>query len=98
MQDVARRHKMTEQEGYRKLSRDLEYLYIAETKRKHRIWFHKHKESSPRRVEDYNAGVLAERERIVDLIRAEYSDPEFDELGSFEFTEDIIDLIKESDE
>jgi hypothetical protein len=89
---------MTEQEGYKKLAKDLEYLYIAENKRKHRIWFHKHKESSPQRVKDYNAGVMAERERIVDLIRAEYSDSEFDELGSFEFTEDIIDLIEEQDE
>jgi len=89
---------MTEQEGYKKLPKDLEYLYIAETKRKPRIWFHKHKENSPQRLKDYNSGVMAERGRIVDLIRAEYSDPEFNELGSFEFTEDIIDLIMEADE
>jgi hypothetical protein len=89
---------MTKQEDYRKLAKDLEYLYIAENKREHRIWFHKHKENPPQRLEDYTAGVMAERERIVDLIRAEYSNPEFNELGSFEFTDDIIDLIKESDE
>jgi hypothetical protein len=39
-----------------------------------------------------------ERKRIVDLIRAEYNDSEFDELGSFEFTEDVIDLIEGQDE
>jgi len=35
-----------------------------------------------------------ERKRIVDLIRAEYNNSEFDELGSFEFTENIIDFIE----
>jgi len=42
--------------------------------------------------------VIAERKRIVDLIRAKYSNPEFDELGSFEFTENIIDLIMQQDD
>ena len=59
---------MTEHEGYRKLAKDLEYLYIAETRRKPRIWFHKHKKSSPQRVEDYNAGVMAERDRILESL------------------------------
>jgi hypothetical protein len=39
-----------------------------------------------------------ERKRIVDLIRAEYNNSEFDELGSFEFTENIIDFIEAQDE
>jgi hypothetical protein len=42
--------------------------------------------------------VIAERKRIVDLIRAKYSNPEFNELGSFEFTDDIIDLIMEQND
>jgi len=67
---------MTEQEGYRKLDKDLEYLYIAENKRKHRIWFHKHKENSPQRLEDYNAGAMAERDRIVTLLLNQKCDDE----------------------
>jgi hypothetical protein len=59
---------MTEQEGYRKLAKDLEYLYIAENKRKARTWFHRHKENMPQRLEDYNAGVMAERDRIINLL------------------------------
>jgi hypothetical protein len=59
---------MTEQEGYRKLAKNLEYLYIAETKRKARIWFHKHKENPPQRLEDYTAGVMLERDRIYQAI------------------------------
>ena len=67
---------MTEHEGYKKLAKDLDYLYIAETKSKARIWFHKHKENSPQRVKDYNAGVMEERDRIVDLLLSQKCDDE----------------------
>jgi NhaP-type Na+/H+ and K+/H+ antiporter len=37
---------------------------------------------------------IEERKRIIKLIRDEYTNLEYEELGSFEFTEDIVSLIE----
>jgi hypothetical protein len=46
----------------------------------------------------YQLGVLHglryERERIIKLIEETYADPDFEELGSFVFSQDIIELIQ----
>jgi len=62
---------MTEQESYGKLAKDPEYLGVARTKRKARLWWHKQQENMPQRLEDYTNGVLAERERILEILEAD---------------------------
>jgi hypothetical protein len=39
-------------------------------------------------------GVVQERERIIKLLEDTYADPDFEELGSFVFSQDIIELIQ----
>lgn len=41
-----------------------------------------------------DAGIRQEQERIIKLIDDTYSNPKTEEWGSFEWTSDIIDLIK----
>lgn len=42
----------------------------------------------------WQAGRDYERERIIKLLEDTYADEKFGELGSFEFTGDIVNLIK----
>ena len=46
------------------------------------------------RTHDYLTGAYEERMRIIQLIEDTYADPDFEELGSFVFSQDIIELIQ----
>lgn len=48
------------------------------------------------RTTAFYQGVEAERKRIIELIRKTYVDTDFEEYGSFVYSEDVIELIEKS--
>lgn len=61
-------------------------------------WLNRIRTWYPAKSEMFHDGMLTERIRIIKLIEDTYNRPEYEEHGSFIFSQDVVDLIQEAKE